>query len=131
MFEPGYSKNIEYVQKEKKWDGKELNCEESLFVLESRGLDPYDKCYEKSEFLILLSRKDNMNLSISMWKEEIKSVLELDISKKMKYLFLFEIVFNLKREFGINWINKVGIFDKLPFDKKQFSNFCSSINTGG
>ena len=94
VFDGGWNCNKE------KWKGSLLTPEESLYVWESYGLDPYESCTDKEEFLKLLERKDNMNLTISMWKDEKEPWL--------RYVLIQDLV----REYPLDWLISIGIVPK-------------------
>jgi hypothetical protein len=93
------------------WAGESLSPEEALFVWESYGKDGHASCTDKDRFIELMSRKDTMNLAISMWKEGIGDVMRYN--GYLQRSFIITTILELMEVHPLEWLDKIGIVDLL------------------
>lgn len=89
------------------WHDSEVSPEEALYIWESFGQDAYEICNDKAKFIELISRKDGMNLTISMWKDSILSNKSEKFGRMMNIMLLAE----LAREHPVEWLEKIGLIE--------------------
>lgn len=111
-FPPGYRKtgvfsNGPWQSGKPKWEGEELDAEEALYVWESFGEDPYNKCREPERFIELIERKDGMNLTISMWKETIRDFAKDGPLGKWANL---QTLLDIEEDNPVEWMEQIGLF---------------------
>jgi hypothetical protein len=128
-FPPGYRSTGVFPGQEWKsdkpaWDGDPLSPEEALFVWESYGRDGYRNCKDPQKFVELMSRKDTMNLTISMWKEGISDFVTGGAWDRCHAInFLLELM----GEHPVEWLDKIGVVDLMGLrnwvDDKNYRYF--------
>lgn len=107
-FEPlGFNK---WVGKEKKWKGRILTHEEAFYAWESMGIDAYDSCNNKKEFLNLVKRKDSMNLQINEWKKELQMISIFSKSMIDNYIYSYVVIESIVEEFGLDFVKKINLY---------------------
>lgn len=98
-----------------KWEGEILSPDMALYVLESYGLDPYERCWARQRYIELVERKDGMNLTIAMWKESISEAARETYGRMANIQFLSD----LAKRHPPDWLERIGLLKAAQISRKS------------